>query len=137
MHKQGWEDAQELRVPAVPLRAGLTQPSPCHASSLPSSPSQMVTPKQRAHVFPRIIPRSGSSKVSSLAASRKLTKLCRNKYASMFNFSLSPHPISACPEIIFACIWFIPLSALSEGRLTNGSSEGICDSCETSMEKRI
>lgn len=26
----------------------------------------------------------------------------------MFNFSLSPRPISACPEIIFACVWFIP-----------------------------
>lgn len=32
---QGWEDAQELRVPQVPLRAGQMLPSPCHASSLP------------------------------------------------------------------------------------------------------
>lgn len=54
----------------------------------------------------------------------------------MFNFSLSPHPISACPEIIFACVWFIPLSALSGGRHANGSFEGICDSCDESMEKK-
>lgn len=54
----------------------------------------------------------------------------------MFNFSLSPHPISACPEIIFACVWFIPLSAPSGGRRTNGSFEGICDSCDASMGKK-
>lgn len=54
----------------------------------------------------------------------------------MFNFSLSPHPISACPEIIFACVWFIPLSAPSGGRRTNGSFEGICDSCDASIGKK-
>lgn len=106
-----------------------------HLAERPRSPksrTQMVTAR-RAHVSAG----SGSAEVSSLAASSKLTKICRNKYAAMFNFSLSPHPISACPEIIFACVCFIPLSAPSGGRRANGSFEGICDSCDTSMEERI